>query len=89
MAFNLPIPVSQTPPGPGEHAFAITPEDATPLAQATRYIYVGGAGDLTVVMNGDTAPVTFKAVPVGTTLAISVSQVNATNTTATHLLGIY
>ena len=64
----------------------VTPSDTTKLGD-TRGIYVGGAGDVAVTMfDGTTA--TFKAVPVGTLLPISVSKVMATNTTATLMLAL-
>lgn len=73
-------------------AFAVIPSDSADLANgATRSLYVGGAGDVTVVMGEDTTatPVTFKAVPVGTLLPIQVSRVRATLTTATNLVALY
>lgn len=75
--------------GPTTNAFAITPSDDAFFSQPTREIYVGGAGDLKVVMLKTDTAVTFKAVPVGTTLRIRVRKVLATGTTATQLLGLY
>jgi hypothetical protein len=77
----------QIPDGPATHGFAIVPSDTTVLSP-TRAIYVGGAGALAVIMNGDTVAVTFSAVPAGTYLDISVTKVMATNTTATLILGL-
>lgn len=71
------------------HGFAITPSDTTVFANPTRSIWVGGPGALTVVMTGDTAPVTLSAVPAGTQLKISVVKVMATNTAATLITGLY
>lgn len=66
-------------------AKAITPSDT--VLQAYSGIYIGGAGNLAVVMeSGDT--VTFTAPPVGTILPIRVTKVMATNTTATLLIGL-
>jgi hypothetical protein len=76
----------QIPAGPATHGFAVTKSDTTVLSP-TRAIYVGGTGDLTVLMNGDTVPVTFSAVPTGTYLDISVTKVMAI-TTATLILGL-
>jgi len=67
-------------------AVAITPSDT--VQQTYRGIYVGGAGDVAVVMEGGGAAVTFKAPPVGTLLPVRTSKVMATNTTATLLLGL-
>lgn len=55
----------------------------------TRGLYVGGAGDLTVIMHDDVAAaagVTLKAVPVGTYLPLNVRRVLATGTTATLII---
>lgn len=75
------------PSGPGAHGFAVVPSDTTVLSP-TRAIYVGGTGDLAVILNADTVAVTFKAVPTGTYLPVSVTKVMATNTTATLILGL-
>lgn len=74
---------------PAKYAFAITPSDADDLAMNTRAIYVGGAGNLRVILAGDTTAVTFTAVPVGTVLNIRVKKVMSTSTTATALVGLY
>lgn len=66
-------------------AFSVTPSDTA--GNQCRAIYVGGAGDVTVITLGGNT-VTFKAVPVGTILPIEVSTIKATNTTATLLLGL-
>lgn len=70
-------------------AFAITPADGADLAPfATRGIYVGGAGDVKVDMV-ENGTVTFKAVPVGTLLAVQAKRVYATGTTATLLIALF
>lgn len=74
------------PNGPATHGFTVVPSDSTVLPP-TRAIYVGGTGDLAVIMNADTVAVTLKAVPVGTYLPLSVTKVMATNTTATLMIG--
>lgn len=66
-------------------AKAITPSDTA--AQSYRAIYVGGAGNVSVVTaGGDT--VTFTAPPVGSIIPIEVTFVRATLTTATLLVGL-
>jgi hypothetical protein len=72
-----------------QSAVAITPADDTAIGPFIG-LYVGGAGDVTVVMRNEDAstPRTFKAVPAGTILPISVQGVQSTLTTATLLLGL-
>lgn len=67
------------------HAIAITTSDT--VLQAYEGIYVGGAGNLTVIMESGQS-VLFTAPPVGTLLPIRVKQVMATGTTATALVGL-
>jgi hypothetical protein len=55
----------------------------------TKGLYVGGAGNLNLLLAGDTAPVVFVGVAAGTVLPVRVAKVMATNTTATNLVGLY
>ena len=69
-------------------AVAITPSDATNFTDgACHAIYVGGAGNITAVVNG--TAVLFTAVPVGTTLPVRATRVNSTATTATAMVALY
>lgn len=72
---------------PGANASAITPAD-TPLAQRTRAVYVGGAGDLAVRMAGNDQVVTFKSVAAGSLLPIRVTEIRLA-TTATDVLAVW
>ena len=77
---------------PAHNAFAVAPSDTNELATYSRALYVGGTGDLTVVLVGDnetTGAVTFKAVPVGTWLWVRAKMVKATLTTATLIICLY
>jgi len=82
------FPGTQIHTSPGSYALVIAPSDGTPLPEVTRGIYVGTAGDLTVVFAGDTAPVTLVGVPGGSLLPISVRAVKATGTTASNLVAV-
>lgn len=71
-----------------ENGVAIVPSDTVALTNATRAIYVGGTGDVTVILNGS-GTVTFKAVPAGTWLWIAAGTVKAAGTTATLMLALW
>jgi hypothetical protein len=71
---------------PYRRAVAVTPSDATVL-QKTRALWVGGAGNISVRIDG--ATVLFSGVPAGTRLEFEVDQVRATNTTATLIVALY
>jgi hypothetical protein len=68
-------------------AQAITPSDTTVLTQIPRGVWVGGSGNLAVLLQGDTVPVTFLGVSGG--LSIAPQKIMATNTTATNILAVY
>jgi hypothetical protein len=76
-----------SPLAPATHAVVLTKSDST-VFPATRGLYVGGAGNLNVVMK-DGATCLFTAVPVGTTLDISIEQLLDTSTTATLVVDLY
>ncbi len=83
------IPASQISV-PALNAKAITPADSD-LETHTRGIYVGGTGDVTVMMAGDLGDsiVTFKAVPVGVVIPVVAKQIRTTLTTATLLVALF
>jgi hypothetical protein len=68
-------------------AFVVTPSDAT-IIPATRGLYIGGAGNINVVMAEDENTVLFTAVPAGFILPIQVIQVLSTSTTATAIVAL-
>ena len=74
---------------PARSAVAVTPHDSNNLAQASRALYVGVAGDISVEMLGSGSAIIFKAVPAGTILPIQVTRVNSTSTTATNITALY
>jgi hypothetical protein len=77
-----------TDTAPAFRATAVTKSDTTVLP-TTRGLYVGGAGAVAVIMAGDTAAVTFSAVPAGSFMPIQVTKVMETNTDATLILALY
>ena len=84
---------------PGKFAFQIIPTDMTDLTIPTRGIYIGASGNLCVRLVGNTiepsnaetmgANVEFIGVVAGTILPLRIAQVQSTNTTASHLVGLY
>ena len=69
-------------------AVAVTPSDSGHIP-ATAAIYVGGAGNVTVVLAGaGRTTATFTNVAAGTTLPVAAVQVKATGTSATYLLAL-
>jgi hypothetical protein len=77
----------ETEISPARFAFPITPGPGD-LASWPRALWIGGAGDITVVpADGVVAsPVTFTAVPAGTLLPLRVQRVTAA--TATNIVGL-
>lgn len=64
----------------------VVPSDTQTYDPPLRSIYVGGTGNL-AVKTPQGVTVTYRAVPVGTTLQTDASAVLATGTTATLLVG--
>lgn len=70
---------------PASSSAPITPSDSTDLSDLTRWVFVGGAGNLVAVMKDGTT-VSFIGIVAGTLLPIRVSRVMATGTTATGII---
>lgn len=89
MAQAIAVPLGQPVINNGLLATAVTKSD-TAVIGPTRSLYVGGTGDVAVVMYGDNTntSVKFVAVPVGTILPINVAKVMSTGTTATNIVAL-
>jgi hypothetical protein len=74
---------------PAENAVAVTPHNSTDLAVASRALYIGGAGNISVETVGGQSAVVFAGISAGTILPIRVTRVNSTSTTATSIVAIY
>lgn len=68
---------------------AVTPHDSNELAFVTKAIYVGGAGNVSVIAADDSTAVTFVGVPAGAILPVRAKIVRATSTTATSIVAMY
>jgi hypothetical protein len=75
--------------GPSGDAFAVAPSNTASYAGgvSARALYVGTAGDVSLVTAGGTT-VLFKNVPAGSWLPVVSSRVNLTGTTAGALVGL-
>src|SRR5437899_1137608 len=75
---------------PPVRSAAVTPDDNIDLAGGlTLALWIGGAGNVSVILADDSNPVTLTAVPVGTMLSLRVRRVRATNTTATLIVALF
>jgi hypothetical protein len=76
---------------PYTHAEVVTKHDSNAQGnlanRSSDAVYVGGAGDIAVVMSNGT--VVLSAVPAGTLLPIRISRLNSTNTTATLVAALW
>jgi hypothetical protein len=73
---------------PASNGEAVTPSDANELTYVSRGLYVGGAGDVTLILKGGQT-LAFVGVPAGTVLPVRAKQVKSTGTTATSILSLY
>ncbi|WP_430637173.1 spike base protein, RCAP_Rcc01079 family [Sphingomonas hankookensis] len=69
-----------------EAPFAIAPSDTAPLPAVPKGIYVGTGGDVTLRGVAGDADVTYRNLPDASYIAVRVSHVRATGTTATNLI---
>ena len=74
--------------GSATRSASVSPNDGADLSNVTRAIWVGGAGNLAVMLLEDSAAVTFVGVAAGTLLPLRVKRVMSTNTTATSIVAI-
>ena len=74
--------------GPASMAADVTPSDSAPLPIASKRLWVGGAGNVSLVTTGGVA-IIYSGVPAGSYLQVRAAQVNATGTTATNIIAEY
>lgn len=72
---------------PASDAFLVVPSDTVDFTRTARGIYVGGAGNVTLVTAEGTT-VLFTAPPVGSVIPVMTRRVNSTATTATVLIAL-
>lgn len=71
---------------PASAAVAVTPHDTNNLGTPSRSIFVGGAGNISLQVNG--SAVVFNGVAAGTIIPIIATRVNLTGTTATNIVSL-
>ena len=81
-------------PASFQNAVAVTPHDTNPVIGTALNpllisgIYVGGAGNVTVITAGGQTTL-FTAPPVGSTIYVRCTHVKSTGTSATALVALY
>lgn len=78
---------SDTWSAPGMDGFTITPSDTVNFNSVARAIYVGVGGTVVLVTPQNTV-LTFVGVQSGQILPVMAGRINATNTTATTMIGL-
>jgi len=73
---------------PASNAIAVTPSDSVSLTTDARALYIGVAGDVSLLTSGGDT-VTFVGLLAGSILPVRVNRVNATSTTATDIVALY
>lgn len=74
--------------GPARNLYAVTPHDTNDLAAACRGLWIGGAGTITVDVEGVGEEILISGVPAGTLLPICATRVYATGTSATLIVAL-
>ena len=74
--------------GPAVKGFEVAVSDGSDLPFYPRALYVGVAGNVTVVMKDDTT-LGFVGVTAGSFLPIRPKRVKSTGTTATNIIALY
>lgn len=88
MTTDLFSSAADSPIAPAERCFAIVPSDSEPLPLATKAIYVGTAGDVTLRSVAGAEDVVFRNLPDGAVLDVRVIAVRATGTTAADIVAL-
>lgn len=81
--------LTDSPIAPAERCFSITPDDGNDLPQPTKAVYVGEAGDISLVPLHGENEVVFRNLAAGSILDVRVKAVRASGTTAAELVGLY
>lgn len=77
------------PTQPARNLAAVTPNDSTDLANVSKALWIGGAGNVSIIAADDSSAVLISGVAAGTILPIRAKRVLSTNTTATLIVSLY
>jgi hypothetical protein len=88
MAYDAFQQLSVSSMTPSENCFPIVPDDIAELPYLTKAIYIGGGGDLVLLIGDSQTPVTFRNTVPGSVLDVRVRAVRSTGTTASDLVGL-
>jgi hypothetical protein len=72
---------------PARSAIQVTPSDSVDLETSSRALYIGGNGNVEVIMVGGQT-ITFNGILAGTVLPIRVTRVRDENTTANNIVAL-
>ncbi len=81
--------VADAPYAPSTRAVAVTPDDATPLADIPKGLFVGTGGDITMRGLNGASDQLWRNVPAGSVLPFRAQYVRAAGTTAADILALY
>jgi hypothetical protein len=73
---------------PSDDCFTIVPDDLLDIARATKAIYIGTGGDVTLRPLRSESDVVFRNLVSGSILDVRVGAVRATGTTASDIVGL-
>ena len=79
---------ADSPTAPAESCFAVIPDDLQDLPRATKALYVGTGGDVTLVALNDSGTTVFRNVAGGSILDVRARAVKLTGTTASDIVGL-
>ena len=73
---------------PATRLRAVTPNDTNELLFVTKALYIGVAGNLSLIAQEDSAAVTLTAVAAGSIIPVRAKIVRATGTTASGIVAL-
>lgn len=81
--------VADSPMQSARNLAAVTPNDSTDLPNVSKALWIGGAGNVSIIAADDSAAVLISGVAAGTILPIRAKRVRSTDTTATLIVNLY